>query len=325
MESPSVVTFTPDGNRIFAAGFRTDRTIHKFHTNIPGRDSDILRLGKTRRSKDGQKGIISALSFPERNSAFAGSNIFAVGTYSPGSIYVYDDRLPNDCAGGIVMHGGVSVVGHGKSFGRKKRRFVEIGQATSEGNGVIGVDVDDPYGKDSDGEHQDIFSAAKVSWYQARARTGITQLTWSKGGENDYLLYSASRRSDAVIAFDMRMLSGDTSHPIRGIAAYFRDSDTNQRLEFDFDNTGRRMFVASKDNCVKVYETVTGKLLDTIGGFHDTANGVSYTEINGKDLLSIACGARRFDENFGEDLERNQGEEVEDPLNPPGSLSLYAI
>lgn len=319
MESPNVVTFTPDGNRIFAGGFRTDRTIHTFHTNIPGRDSDILRLGKTRRSKDGQKGIVSAISFPEGNSAFVGSNIFAVGTYSPGSIYVYDDRLPIDCPAGIVLHGGVSVVGHGR---KKKRRFVDVSQVEDDGD----QGTDDPTGLD-DGEQQDIFSAAKISWYQARARTGITQLTWSKGGQNDYMLYSASRRSDAVLAFDMRMLSGDTSHPIQGVAAYSRDSDSNQRLEFDFDNEGRRLFVASKDSCVKVYDTGTGMLLDTIGGFHDAVNGVSYAEINGRELLSVACGARRFDTNDEDDEEDGRLNQLNgtDPLNPPGSLSLYTL
>ena len=314
MESPTVVTFTPDGSRIFASGFRTDRTIHKFDTNIPGKESDILKLGKTRRSKDGQKGIVSALSFPEGNSAFAGINVFAVGTYSPGSIYVYDDRLSNDSPAGTVLNGGVSVVGHGRSFGRKKRRFVEI--------------LDQDTSSSDEKEQQDIFAAAKVSWYQARARSGITQLKWSKGGQNNYLLYSASRRSDAVLAFDLRMLTGDSSHPIRGIAAYSRDSDSNQRLEFDFDQEGRRLFVGSRDSCVKIYDIGSGKLIDEIGGFHDAVNGVSYTNINGRELLSVACGARRFtddDNDSGDGGTNTRKSESMALCNPPGSISLFEI
>lgn len=151
MEAPNVLQFTTGGDRIFASGFHTDRTIHKFDVSRPGRDSDILRLGKTRRSKDGQKGIVSAIAFPAMvNSAFAGSNVFAVGTYSPGSIYVYDDRLPNDDPAGIVMDGGIGVVGHGKNFGRKKRRF----ESTEE-----------------DGE-QDLFSAAKKTWWTGKNPDG---------------------------------------------------------------------------------------------------------------------------------------------------------
>lgn len=322
MEAPNIVTFTPDGNRIFASGFRTDRTIHTFDTSRPGRDSDILRLGKTRRSKDGQKGIVSALSFPEKGSLFAGSKIFAVGTYSPGSIYIYDDRQPNGGAAGTVLNGGMPVVGHGKSFARKKRRFVDMSQYDDSDN-------------EGDNDDVDIFSAAKVGWYQARARSGITQLMWSRGSQNDYLLYSASRRSDAVLAWDMRMLSGDATHPIRGIAAYSRDSDTNQRLEFDIDDDGKRLFVASQDRSVKVFDTSSGELLNSIDGFRDAVNGISYSNINGRELLAVATGARRFednDDNSGTDGEGSAQRYQSTAENkacftsdPPGSLELYEI
>lgn len=312
MESPHVLQFTPEGDRIFASGFRTDRTIHKFHVSRPGRESDILRLGKTKRSKDGQKGIVSAIAFPDKvNSAFAGSKIFAVGTYSPGSIYVYDDRLPNDEPAGVVLHGGMGVVGHGKSFAKRKRRFVSISNTEQDGD------------EQDEEEEQDIFSTAKELWYQARVRGGVTQLMWSRGSQNDYLLYSASRRSDAVVAFDMRMLSGDSGHPIRGVASYARDSDTNQRLEFDFDSDGRRMFVASQDCSVKVYDTWSGKLIDSIDGFHDTVNGVSFSSQNDRALLAVSTGARRFG-NEGEE-EGENCQEHNEIVNPPGSLSLYSI
>jgi len=318
MESPHVLQFTPEGDRIFASGFRTDRTIHKFHVSRPGRESDILRLGKTKRSKDGQKGIVSAIAFPDKvNSAFAGSKIFAVGTYSPGSIYVYDDRLPNDEPAGVVLQGGVGVVGHGKSFGKRKRRFGSISNSNTHKTSFSDGDEQD------EGE-EDIFSAAKEGWYQARVRGGVTQLMWSRGSQNDYLLYSASRRSDAVVAFDMRMLSGDSSHPIRGVASYSRDSDTNQRLEFDFDSDGRKMFVASQDCSVKVYDTWSGKLIDSIDGFHDTVNGVSYSSQNDRTLLAVSTGARRFGTE-GEEEGENCQQDYNDIVNPPGGLSLYSI
>jgi WD40 repeat protein len=86
MESPAVVSFSSDGQRVMAAGFRSDRVIHVFDTATPGRDSTCLRLGKTRRSSDGQKGHVSALTFSSNE------RVFCVGTYSPGSIYVYDER-----------------------------------------------------------------------------------------------------------------------------------------------------------------------------------------------------------------------------------------
>lgn len=334
MESPTVLTFTPDGSKIFATGFQTDRTIHKFDTLRPGRDSDILRLGKTRRSKDGQKGKISSLCFPQQgNSMFSSRNVFAVGTYSPGSIYVYDDRMSNGDPAGVVLHGGVSVMGHGKKFTTRKRRFEDVSSKIIDGNQERDVEED----------YQDIFSLAKVRWYQKRVQTGVTQLMWSKtssggsgddgtgagGGQNDYWLYSASRRSDAVVAFDLRMLSGDTSHPIRGVASFPRDSDTNQRLEFDLDQDGRRLFVASQDCSVKVYDTLTQRLLHTLDGFHDAVNGVSFSNHCGKSLLAVASGARRFDDRDDNDSYSTcLSQEMNDkelPYNPPGCLSLYNI
>ena len=158
---------------------------------------------------------------------------------------------------------------------------------------------------------------------------------WSKGSQNDYLLYSASRRSDAVLAWDMRMLTGDATHPIRGIAAYSRDSDTNQRLEFDIDDDGKRLFVASQDRSVKIFDTSSGDLLNTIDGFRDAVNGISYSKVNGRELLAMATGARRFEDNDDnsdtavEGSGRHYQSMVENKAcptsDPPGSLELFEI
>ena len=104
MEGPSIVSFNACGSRVYGTGFKTDRTIAIFDTSIPGRDGMIARMGKTRRSSDGQKGIPSAIAFPKQpndvdssssiafpkqpndvdssSSIVIGpSNVFAVGTY----------------------------------------------------------------------------------------------------------------------------------------------------------------------------------------------------------------------------------------------------
>ena len=330
MESPNVVTFSPDGTRIFAAGFRTDRTIHIFRTDRPGRDSEVLRLGKSRRSSDGQKGMISALAFPQyrqQDGSYGGSSnpaVFAIGCYSPGSIYIYDDRMPcDDNPSGTILHGGICVVGHGKAFSRRKRRFAAVSSGGRFAN-------DDSYQGDShNNDEADIFSAAKVKWYQSRARAGITQLTWSPTG--DYILYSASRRSDAVLAWDLRMLSGDASRPIRGLAAYSRDGDTNQSLEFCFDEYGKHMFVASVDKTVKIYNVATSRLRGVIRtGLADSVNGVSYksTSAWGRKggLLSVAVGTRRFDSFEGSDADEDEKSEEETEEAPaPGSLEVYKL
>jgi WD40 repeat protein len=315
MESPTVVTFTPDGSRIFSAGFKTDRMIQVFDTAIPGRDASTLRLGKTRRSKDGQKGICSALSFPSGSNNVFGStksNIFAVGTYSPGSIYIYDDRRPSGDPAGTVLNGGMCVVGHGKGFTRKKRRFADTNDETQNDNG----------------NEEDIFSMAKVNWYQNRARGGITQLEWSPN--SDFYLYSASRRSDAILAWDMRVLTGSESHPVRGIMSFPRQSDTNQRLEFDLSEDGNHLYTASQDQTVKIYDTRNSNLIKTIDSFNHVVNGVSVQkDLNGVEILAVATGSRIFKENYDEFNENNiscdneKGSTGASIFDSQGSLSLF--
>lgn len=324
MESPTVVTFSPDGQRIVTAGFRTDRTIHVFDIANPGRDSTQLRLGSTRRSTDGQKGLVSALTFSPPQIGF--NNVFALGTYAPGSIYLYDDRM--SAAASTILNG-VCLVGHGKSHSRKKRRFAA-------------VQVQDDNCEHEEDDVGSFFSAAKVRWFQGRAQGGVTQLSFSPS--QDFILYSASRRSDAVLAWDVRMTSGNSNYasvPISGISSFATDSSTNQRLEFDFDETGERLFVGGRDKCVRVYDgRGSGKLIGKIDGLTDAANGISYSYSahHGCGLLAVAVGARRFatvDDSDDDDDDNKSGDHngtavltsdsYRDDNTPPGSLELYKV
>ena len=335
MEGPTVVEFSPDGRRIYATGFKSDRTIAIFDTSIPGRDGMIARLGKTRRSSDGQKGIPSSIAFP-KCSVGGPSNVFALGTYSPASIYIYDDRMSSQFqpVGTIVLHGGLTVVGHGRSFLKKKRRFNQVNNS----NQVGGI---------QDTSDDNLFSSARVNWFQSRARGGITQLMWSPPTSNNpYLLFSASRRSNTVLSWDVRCLSGrddfNGNQPVCGVQSYARDGDTNQRLEFDIDDTGKRIYVGSGDGVVKIYDITSGVLDDTLDvtSADDTrnngvekctnaVNGVSFHHCNtgesGKynvTLLSLAVGSRQYNElDSDEDNEVGCGEKQ----RCPGFLQLQSL
>ncbi|KAL7545956.1 hypothetical protein ACHAWF_009306 [Thalassiosira exigua] len=324
MEGPTVVEFSPDGRRVYGTGFRSDRTVAAFDVSVPGRDGMIARLGKTRRSADGQKGVPSAMAFP--GAGGGPSNVFAVGTYSPASIYIYDDRMSNfHPAGTIVLYGGLAVVGHGRAFSRKKRRFGHVDGA--------GVDEDDD---------ADLFSSARVNWFQSRARGGVTQLAWAPpASDNPYALFSASRRSDAVLSWDVRALSGrdargggGANHPVCGLRSYARDGDTNQRLEFELDRTGRRMYAGTggSEGVVRVYDVKGGKLegtLDVVGSDceGDAVNGVSYFDGPGLGsydaLLAVAVGSRRF-RDPGSDSDAEDGGKSDGELCP-GFLQLHAL
>ena len=305
IEAPNVVAFTNDGQHIICGGFHTDRTLHVFDTSIPGRDSTTLQLGKTRRSSDGQKGLISSICFGGGTSL--SSSIFAVGTYSPGSIYLYDLRTPHQPTGTILN--GHCMVGHGKGHARKKRRFVQIKKGESED-----VDTDD-----LDENNESWFTAAKGKWFQSKTQSGVTQLQFAPNDE--YILYSSSRRSNVIIAWDTRMLSGQSeyeSNPIRGLSSYETMNNTNQRLEFDIEPSGQSIFIGGQDNCVRIYDIKSGKCKGRIGDLDDVANGVSISNTHGRSLVAIATGSRRFESLDDDD---NDGNEA--VINPPGYLRLY--
>ena len=273
MEGPSIVSFNTSGSRIYGTGFKTDRTIAIFDTSIPGREGMIARMGKSRRSNDGQKGIPSAIAFPKTHQqpinnndgsnviiASGPSNVFAIGTYSPASIYIYDDRMSNvafNPAGTIILSSGVAVVGHGRAFSRKRRRFVDDNSTTTTAAAAAAVITGNA--KEEVVMEEDMFTSARVNWFQSRAQGGVTQLSWASGASsNPYVLFSASRRSDVVLSWDVRALSGcddengrrHRRRPVCGLRSYSRGDgvyDTNQRLEFELDEYGQRLFVGSSD------------------------------------------------------------------------------
>jgi WD40 repeat protein len=328
MESPTVVTFSSNGQRIFTGGFKTDRCIHVFDLAVPGRVSTILRLGKTRRSPDGQKGLVSCIASSPLNE-----KIFSVGTYSPGSLYMYDDRAGQQPSGTILN--GVCIVGHGKNHVRKKRRFAGMESDAAE-HAIENSNNATTASSSSDGW----LGQAKSKWFHTRAQGGVTQVQFSP--VQDYILYSASRRSGAVLCWDLRMLSDNAEYksncPIQGIGSFATCNDTNQRLEFDLDDTGERLYIGGVDCRVRIYETKSGDAKGEIANLQDAANGVSFCKqqqdfMNGKRLMAVATGSRRFPLQEG-DFNRDDNKNTDDvipslaPLVPdpaPGYLRLFEL
>jgi telomerase Cajal body protein 1 len=316
LESPVVATFSHNGTKLATGGFRTDRTLHVFDVGIPGRDSTVLRLGKTRRSSDGQKGMASALAYS------ADDKYLAVGTYAPGSIYVYDCRQEQP-SGTVMSNSGLCVVGHGKNHGRKKRRLASV---EKQSGGILNEEEGSENVKE---EGSSWISSAKSKWYHARVQGGVTQLLFSP---HEHYLFSTSRRSGSVLMWDLRMLSDNPDHdsiPVSGMASYSTANDTNQRLEFDLDDTGEALLVGGNDGRVRIYSTSTGELVGSIvvgGAEKEPANGVSFAHVANRKLLAVATGARRFpSDDDDSDLDRAplQSIDSDKTSNPPGFLRLY--
>ena len=300
MESATITTFDPSGQKLLASGFRTDRTIHVFQVAAPGRQSTILRLGKTRRSSDGQKGLVSSL-------AYSKGNHIAVGTYAPGSIYVYDERAGQQPSGTVMS--GLCVAGHGRNFFRKKRRFASLDMESDEENQA-----------NSEGSW---LSSAKTKWFHSRCQGGVTQLRFAP--VDQYLLYSASRKSNAILAWDLRMLSGMEefqSQPISGYGSFETANDTNQRLEFDLTESGDKLFVGGQDRSARIYDVKSSQLESQIDGLEDTVNGVSFKVLGRQAFLAVATGSRHFptEDDLDRDVLQSSAKTEE-----PGYLRLYSM
>lgn len=96
------LAFDPSGGRIFT-GF--ERTIRVFDLARPGRQCEVRPTCATRRSRDGQRGIISCFAF-----APDGSGLYAAGSYG-GTIGLYADSDPRRVImelGGEPTSGGVT-------------------------------------------------------------------------------------------------------------------------------------------------------------------------------------------------------------------------
>jgi telomerase Cajal body protein 1 len=283
MESPTVVNFIHNGQRLIAGGFRTDRQLQLFDMHRPGKvPYQVFKLGKTRRSKDGQKGLVSSIA------TNAVSNTMAVGTFAPGSIYLYDDRCQSsEEQASILMSGGTCIVGHGRAFGRKAKHY----QALDE-------DLN--------------FKRAKILWYQDRARPGVTQLEFSP--TDPYTLFSTSRRSNAVLQWDLRKLTSGSGATC-GVGSFATVNDTNQRLEFHVSEDSKHLWVGGQDCNVRIYSIASQKLISKLT-LPDVANGVSLNKA--ADKVACACGTRRFPTDS--DLDQDTFDE-----SNGGELRLYKI
>ncbi|GES93892.1 telomerase Cajal body protein 1-like [Rhizophagus clarus] len=85
---PNALTFNLDGSRIYC-GYKNMIKIFDLHR--PGRDGQDIKTTPSRKSKEGQKGIISCLAFnPDR------SGLYAAGSYSQ-TIGLYDESNNELC------------------------------------------------------------------------------------------------------------------------------------------------------------------------------------------------------------------------------------
>jgi WD40 repeat protein len=116
--------------------------------------------------------------------------------------------------------------------------------------------------------------------------TGTTQVMFSPKDPNT--LFSAARRSDSILVWDVR----NTTHPIR---SYERPGQTNQRLWFDIDPSGRWLASGDQNGCISLWDLSERSVEPTytVGGAGGTVHFL-HTLSSQLDCVIDAVGSVHF-------------------------------
>ncbi|GMI26506.1 hypothetical protein TrRE_jg8537, partial [Triparma retinervis] len=140
--------FSPDGTLIYA-GYRN--AVRVFRTDRPGLDCEVRKTVDSRKSKDGQRGIISCIA-PNLDGS-----LYAAGSYD-GSIYLYDER----CSGSVSSFHPSTFTSPGVKVNSRKAMKPKA-PATTDMEGIA--------------------ERAKARWMDRNVGLGITSLKWGVEGE----------------------------------------------------------------------------------------------------------------------------------------------
>ncbi|KAI9506550.1 Telomerase Cajal body protein 1 [Coemansia spiralis] len=124
-----------------------------------------------------------------------------------------------------------------------------------------------------------------VTWWrfpQEYGGSGVTVLRWSPNGT----LWAASRRSDYIVGWDIRDLRGP-------LAVVRRQCTTQQRMEFDFDGSGRHLIAGEMDGAISIHDTFVDGTATKLQGHGDLVAGVSSHPFYS--LVATASGQRHFE------------------------------
>lgn len=95
--APHSLAFNPSGARLYC-GF--DRCVRVFDVSRPGRQCDVRPTCKTKRSRDGLRGLLSCFAFAPDYP-----DLYACGSFS-GTTGLYDERDPSHLIVELEAHGG---------------------------------------------------------------------------------------------------------------------------------------------------------------------------------------------------------------------------
>lgn len=142
---------------------------------------------------------------------------------------------------------------------------------------------------------------------------GVTQVQFSPNGQH---LFSAARKDNNIYCWDIRATG-------QVLMTMTRDADTNQRIEFDVDPTGRYLATGGCGGHVLIYDMLTGgQLVNQFDPHSDGTNGVSFHPT--QDLIATASGQRTFPSQPDSDEEEDQDRTLEDSTRNVVAVHAFA-
>ncbi|KAJ9101840.1 hypothetical protein QFC21_003180 [Naganishia friedmannii] len=159
---PTCMAFNNDATKLYCGH---DTAIEVFDFSQPGAEGSRIKLSPSRKSKDGQKGIVSAIAFSPDTS----SGMFAVGTFKGGRISCYSEDTGDERLLELELGtGGAKIDGQGYTQVRLTWKLPHRNSLEQE----------------------------------AYSRVFCMQLAFHP--LNPYVLFSASRQSDYISVYDIR-------------------------------------------------------------------------------------------------------------------------
>lgn len=278
--------FSPNGSQL-VGGY--DRMLHLFDPLRPGIAVERWLTTPARRSKDGQRGIISTLAFNASDPS-----TFAAGCFD-GTIATYDVRsgrasceISDDGCGDVVDYRSWTpdAAGSGGSEtdtteqANKRRR---IGLADADGDSEAFESSSSIAQEPSNIESAPPAASAHLHRTGA-ARPAVTQVAFS----NDGRYFTAGyRRHGEVLVWDARKLVS----PALRLA---RDASSNQRFQYGIDGACRHLVTGSRDGCVIAYDLLLGQAAHVMRGYDDAVPCVALHPAGV--AFATASGQRSFDD-----------------------------
>ncbi|KAJ4755770.1 Telomerase Cajal body 1 [Rhynchospora pubera] len=123
---------------------------------------------------------------------------------------------------------------------------------------------------------------------------GVTQVLFSKDGN---YLYTGGRKDPYILCWDIR-------NTVSILYKLYRSSEnTNQRISFDMEPSGRYLGTGGQDGLVHIYDLQSGQWVSGFQAAADTVNGMSFHPY--LPLAASSSGHRRFSMSDDDDSEEN--------------------